>query len=217
MAIKVLSFDLDGTLVDHSFADGVWLEGMAELYAQKTGLALQEAKETLIGLYEAIGDEAVQWYDLGYWFKWLGLEGTPEDLLKRFKDRIKPYPEVHEVLGQLQGRFRLVLFSNACRKFMETELEQAVLKGYFEMTISSVTDFGRVKDPEAYRQLCAILGVSPEEVVHIGDNRRFDYLYPSSIGITSFFLSRGKDRGGMKNLKELLEVLGDGAGRSCER
>jgi len=217
MAVKVISFDLDGTLVDHSFADGVWLEGLAELYARKRGLDPEEARRELLSLYDRVGDGALEWYDLGYWFQVLDLEGSPRDLLVRYRDRVTPYPEVHEVLGQLQGRFRLVLFSNGCRPFMETELERAGLTGFFERAISSVTDFKRVKDPEAYLRLCRLLGVSPEEVVHVGDNKRFDYIYPSSVGIRSFLLSRGSDGGHLKNLREFLKVLGDGEGRGLKR
>lgn len=218
MSVKVISFDLDGTLVDHSFADGVWLEGMAELYAEKRGIPFEEAQRELLKLYGEVSDERVEWYDLHYWFRRLGLPGSPEDLMGRYRERVRPFPEVRQVLEELKGRFYLVLFSNGCRPFMEEELKASGLWEYFDGAFSSVTDFGRVKDPEAYRRLCRTLGVEPKEVIHVGDNLRFDYLYPSSAGIRSFHLVRGKGGpGAFRDLTDLLGVVGDGAHRGIER
>jgi len=208
MEIKVISFDLDGTLVDHSFADAVWHEGMAELYAQKQAIPLHEARERIIRSYSEMGDEALQWYDLGYWFLRFQLPGSPHELLQRYRDRVRMFGDVRDVLERLRGRYRLVLFSNACRDFMQVELEETGLDQYFERTISSVSDFKRVKDPQAYLKLSGLLKIPPREILHIGDHKKFDFSNPSTVGINSILINRdGKRPEGIKDLKKLLEVL----------
>jgi len=210
MSIRVISFDLDGTLVDHNFADSVWHEGMAELYARRYNLDLNEAKEKLLSLYQQVGENSLLWYDLGYWFKRLDLPGSPRNLLERFRNRVNVFPEVHEVLKSLKknSAFKLVLFSNAAREFMEIELKEGKLEGYFSLTISCVSDWGRVKDESAYKKLCSLLGIPAKEILHVGDNKLFDFLYPKAVGIKTILVDRQNGRvGAVKNLKELLEIL----------
>jgi len=205
----VVTFDLDGTLVDHTFADLVWHEGMARLYAQREGLPLEEARGRILAAYDEVGDEALEWYDLGYWFRRFGLQGSPRELLERYRHAVRVYPEVHEVLQELKGRYRLALLSNASRDFMEVELEEGRLKGYFDLVISAVSDFGRVKkDPEFYRHACCLLGVSPEEALHVGDHVRFDLIAPREAGMRSLLVSRnGRKAGAIGDLRALLDVL----------
>ncbi len=208
MEIKVISFDLDGTLVDHSFADAVWHEGMAELYAQKQAISFQKAKEKLLRSYSEVGDESLKWYDLDYWFLRFQLPGSPYELLQQYRNRVRMYEDVQDVLGELRKRYKLVLFSNACRDFMEVELEETNLAQYFELIVSSVSDFKRVKDPQAYLRLSSLLKIPPREILHIGDHKKFDFSNPSAVGINSILINRdGKRPEGIKNLKKLLEVL----------
>lgn len=209
--IRVISFDLDGTLVDLSFADAVWLEGMSKLLSQTEGIPEELARERLVALYNKIGDEDVRWYKLDFWFKELSIPGSPNELLLQYKHLIKPYPETHEILRTLASKFELVLLSHASREFLETELEKAKLEPYFSRVISTVSDLGEVKSQAVYEELCRILKVDTNEVLHIGDNKKFDYLVPSSIGINSFLVTRhNKIKDGINvllNLKELVYLL----------
>ncbi len=110
--IKVISFDLDGTLVDHSFADAVWLEGIVALYSRKKGIDFEEAKREIIDRYQEVGEHSVEWYALAYWFRILNLEGSPRDLLEKHKDKVRLFDDTKEVLAELSKRYRLILFSN---------------------------------------------------------------------------------------------------------
>ena len=42
--IRIISLDMDGTLVNSRFVDKVWMEGMPRLYAERTGLDLPAAR-----------------------------------------------------------------------------------------------------------------------------------------------------------------------------
>jgi putative hydrolase of the HAD superfamily len=45
---KIVSFDMDGTLVNPEFTDWVWLHGIPTLYAEKTGLPFKKAKHYVV-------------------------------------------------------------------------------------------------------------------------------------------------------------------------
>ena len=77
--IKLISFDAEGTIVTPDFSQTIWHEAIPALYAQKTGLDFEEAKRRIVEEYGKIGDQKLEWYDIEYWFSYLGL-GSPEPL-----------------------------------------------------------------------------------------------------------------------------------------
>ena len=130
---KWVSFDLDGTLIDFSFVDSVWLEGIPRLYSIKKGVSFDNARKAVKREYDKIGNEELQWYDLHYWIKKFGLNFGWQDLLSRFEDRIRIYPEVSKVLEDLTQRgFRLIIITNASTEFLEFQLASTNIRGYFE-------------------------------------------------------------------------------------
>lgn len=199
--IKVISFDVDGTLVDSSFADRVWLEGVPALYARKYGTDLETAQRILMKEYEKVGQDDLRWYELRYWFDYFELEGTPRTFLQHYKDEIKIYEEVPEVLGRLSKKYRLIVASNAHRDFLSLTLPR--IEVYFDHIFSVTSDFRLArKYEEFYLKILRQLQVSPGELVHVGDELRFDYEVPLQVGINALFL----DRKGGKGLKDLREV-----------
>jgi HAD superfamily hydrolase (TIGR01549 family) len=207
-----ISFDLDGTLVDAAFTDLVWHEGIPELYAQKAGMDPLQAREQVLQEYRKVGDGTLEWYDIAYWFRYLELPGEWKGLLERYASQVRVYPEVPEVLGRLGERYSLVILSNAAREFIEVEMRQGGLAGYFDLVVSATSDFGLVKKShEFYRRICSLLEIHPQGLIHIGDHWEFDYQIPRGIGITAFHLSRQGERSGpdviqdLRTLPELLE------------
>jgi FMN phosphatase YigB (HAD superfamily) len=134
--IKVISFDLDGTLVGPEFNEWVWGVGIPQLFAEKRGIPFDEAKELVEGEYRRVGDGSLEWYDIKYWFNFFQLDGNWKPLLNRFSQRIKIYPEVLKVLKDLSCHYRLIIISNAAREFIDIEVEVAELRGYFSRIFS---------------------------------------------------------------------------------
>jgi putative hydrolase of the HAD superfamily len=208
---EIISFDMDGTLVDPEYTDWVWLQGIPMLYAEKTGYPFEEAKHYVVEEYLKVGEGAIEWYDIKYWFQFFQLEQNWKALMERYVDKIKIYPDVNQILGRLRNRFQLVLTSNAGREFIDMEMEATGLRRYFDRIFSATSDFGEVKKTvEFYKRICQILGVGPQKIVHVGDHYEFDYLVPQSLGIQAFYLDRVGTQNGdfvLRDLRDLEEKL----------
>ncbi len=193
----VVSFDLDGTLADTRYVNHVWLEAIPRLYAEQNNLPLKKAKEYIIGEYEAVGQDALEWYDITYWLDVLDLDVGWRDLLTRHAHLIRPYPEVPEVIHRLHGSHMLIITSNAAREFIDIETATLGLTERFAHIFSAVSDFGRTKKhPDVYRDICQRLDVRPADIVHVGDSYPFDYLAPREVGVTTYYLDRDESAGG---------------------
>jgi putative hydrolase of the HAD superfamily len=204
--IRVISLDMDGTLVNSRFVDKVWMEGMPMLYAEKTGLDFPVAKSYVVGEYMKIGSDKLEWYDLLYWIERFGLKVGKEELLQMYEDEIETYPEVQEVLDLLAESYELVVTSNAAREFIDIELEG--LSDYFSETFSATSDFREVKkSPLIYGTVCAHMGAKPFEVLHIGDHYNYDYESPLEAGLDALFLDRKGERSGREVVGDLREAL----------
>jgi HAD superfamily hydrolase (TIGR01549 family) len=208
---KIISFDMDGTLVDPEFTDWVWGHGIPTLYAEKAEIPFEEAKAFVVKEYLKVGEDAIEWYDIKYWFQFFKLEQSWKVLMERYVDKINIYPNVNHILERLKDRFQLVLTSNAGREFIDVEMEATGLGRYFDRIFSATSDFGEVKKTVGfYQRICQILGVRPQKIVHVGDHYEFDYLVPRSLGIHAFYLDRsGKQNGDfvLRDLRDLEEKL----------
>lgn len=223
--IKIISFDMDGTLVDPEFTDWVWLHGIPKLYAEKAGIPFEEAKHTVVEEYLKVGEGSIQWYDIKYWFSLFRLDTSWKDLMHQYTDKIKIFPDVSGILSRLSARggsalggkerYSIVLTSNAGREFIDVEMEVTGLIRYFDRIFSATSDFGEVKKTGAfYKKICEILGSRPDEIVHVGDHFEFDYLVPRSLGINAFYLDRSCKHEGEFIISDLRELEGKIKGAS---
>lgn len=201
--IRVLSLDLEGTLVDDDFSRLVWEEGLPVLYADEKGITLESALKRVMKEYSEIGPERGEWYDLRYWFRRFDLRGDWRSLLERFKDSISIYPEVRGVLERLRRDYEMVIVSNTSRDFLDLMMEG--LGPYFKCVFSAPSDFETIKSPGLFAQICSELGVKPQEVVHVGDSRKFDFIAPREVGITPFLLDRSGRESGEHIVRDLEE------------
>jgi len=204
---KIISFDMDGTLVDPEFTDWVWLHGIPRLHAEKTNIPFEEAKHFVVGEYLKVGEGAIEWYDIKYWFQFFKLEKNWKDLMLQYVDKIRIYPDVDDILAWLKEKFPIILTSNAGREFIDIEMEATGLGRYFDRIFSATSDFSQVKKTAGfYGRICEALGVYPQEIVHVGDHYEFDYLAPRSLGIHAFYLDRSGEKNGDFVISDLREL-----------
>ena len=206
--MKIISFDLDGTLVTDVFSQIVWHQGIPELYAEKYGCSLRDAQHVILKEYNKVGDAALEWYDIHYWLHRLDLDLNWKKLLGRFRSCITTYPEVEDVLSYLNKTYQLIITSNAAREFLNTEIEETTLSPYFDYIFSATSDFKEVKKTEAfYLKICNKLNVEHTQMVHIGDHYDFDYRIPQQLGMTSYYLDRTGKTAGPHTVKDLREFI----------
>ena len=209
--MRVISFDMNGTLTENRFVELVWGEGVPRLYSMTRKMPLEEAKGLVFKEYDRVGEGRVEWYDIKYWFRSLGLGDDWKGLLQSLQHEAKPFSDTVHVLEALNQKYELIVISNASREFIDIELGGTGLRGYFAHVFSSTTDFGEVKKtPDVYLKVCRALGIEPKDMVHVGDHRQFDFTVPQELGIKAFHLDRqGKETGEfvVHSLREFCEKL----------
>ncbi len=209
MSVKIISFDLDGTLTMSTFANEVWHEYLPSLVMEKLDMTREEAKEYCRRQYEKVGDERPEWYDLEYWVKKFGLEVRRESIFEACAHAAKLYPEVRDVLSKLTG-YRLIVCTNAPKDFAEFQLRILGIINFFERVYSALSDFGEVKKNRTYRLILEELNILPQEMLHVGDHPKFDLEIPRSIGINAYLIDRASKKEGpfvIRDLRELLNLL----------
>lgn len=184
---RVVSFDLEGTLITPDFSYAVWSEAIPRLYALSRGIDIEKARVEVFSAYREIGEQRLEWYDIRYWFKRFGL-GDYRQVMEDCRHLARPYPEVAEVVSRLTRRFQVIIASNSSRDFMDYLISP--LPEAFSRVFSSVSDFGQVKKPPFYLEVCRILGVEPGEVLHVGDSWEFDVCAAQDAGMEALYLNR---------------------------
>jgi FMN phosphatase YigB (HAD superfamily) len=209
--MKYISFDMEGTLIDHSYSEHIWGTDIPSLYAEKHGIDLEDAREVIFREYNQLGDHRPEWYNVGFWFRKFGLPGDWLELPEKRRNLIRVYPDTRTVLDALVSEHPLVVSSNTIRELLTIQIEE--VGDYFTHVFSAPSDFQSVKkDQSFYRKILEAMRVEPCEVIHVGDHPKYDYLAARSIGIEAYHLDRkGNAENGdtVGSLTEFMERLKD--------
>lgn len=204
--VELISFDAEGTLVTPDFSETIWHEAIPALYAQKQGLDFAQAKRRIVEEYSRIGDQRLEWYDIEYWFDYLGL-GSSEPVIQSCLNRIRYYPEAIDVISSLASEYKLIVASGTPLELLHLLLQD--MKPYFVRVFSSVSHYKELKSPDFYLRICAEMGVKPNQVIHVGDNWQFDFLNSRQAGINAFYIDRSGENHheSLSDLTQLKDLL----------
>lgn len=208
--VKVISFDVTGTLVSERFVDHFWLELMPRLFAERHGTSVDEARKIVYSGYDVVGKNDIRWYIPSYWFELFNLQIKVSEALRLVKGEVEVYHDVKEALERLSAKYKLIISSNLSREFIDVALEVVGFQG-FKAIFSCVSDLGLIsKTPEFYRFIAERLRARPEEVLHVGDDPERDYENPIRAGMKAVLVKRSGATAypHVRDLVELLRLIG---------
>lgn len=208
MVVKVISFDLDGTLTTEEFDEYIWETAIPALYAEKHQIPFEEAHRRVWDEYRTIPKDSLTWTDVKYWFGRFGFGKGWQEVFEENKSRIGTYPDVEETLAELKRKYKIILITRAQREFIDIKLSATGLGRFFDH-IFSTTDFARgVKGGSIFKRVCKILGIRPNEMLHIGDDPDFDVRMPATAGISAILIDRaGKTDVKSRRISSLKDIF----------
>ena len=156
-------------------------------------------------MYDEVGEDDLRWYLPNYWLRRLGLSVEIEDLLEELKKLVRPYDDALRAVQLLKRSYRLAILTNASWEFVRVVLEAIPLfRESFDVTLSCVTHFALPrKTAKFYKAALRVLGLKPAELLHVGDDPRYDREEPRRLGIKALHL----DRRGGGDISQLTELL----------
>lgn len=213
MIVKLISFDMDGTLLSSDFDTLVWDELIPAIYAEKKGVTLKEAKKFFAIEYSKdiaeLDVSSKEWYDVNWWIKNYELNTTWEELWQKAQKNIFIFEDVKETLDELKKMgYKMIITSGASEEFIKIKLKDSQLRDYFEEIISASSKYNKhIKDGEVYERICEEYNIQPLELLHVGDSYVQDYQSPKSIGCQALFLDRNALKQDSKTIISLREVI----------
>jgi len=218
--IRAIVFDLFDTLVDlsmeglprvkvreHEFPSS--LGALHELASSVVDISLEDFADTVFALDKTLRQER---YDRGLelptlmrferLMPWLpGAENAPElparmaELhMRMLRGQVTSLDHHPEVVAELGTSYKL----GVCSNFSHSQtafrvLEEARLRWHFDAVIVSDATGWRKPRPEIFHSTLAVLGVRPEETLHVGDNLRADVTGAASVGCRTAWVTRRID------------------------
>ena len=111
------------------------------------------------------------------------------------------YPEVVEILEELQPQFQLAVVSNFDGR-LRMILEHLGISKFFSHVFVSSEVGADKPDPEIFRRALKFMKLKPNEALHVGDDPERDWKAATTAGLRVFKLERGKN-----SLSDLLSIV----------
>ncbi len=208
MKIKVISFDVDGTLVEQRFNDIIWEHEIPMKVAERRGWDFERAKEFCLSEYRKLGDKDLRWYDIEYWLKRFRIETPAIEILQKWENYIRVYPDVLTTLERLTRKgFQLIIITCMPRIFLKEKIYK--FDSYFKKIFSTISDFRKVKSPEVYLHISKDITIEPSSILHVGDHPLLDYEFSRQAGYESLLIERdGKThKESIQRLEEIFHYI----------
>ena len=191
--LKAVLFDFDETL------------GWRRKYAYRTYMDLiTSLTPDLDPLHrEAIVQDCMIWDMRGYYSKRFILENLQKKYGLNVPDKdefyvwwndtcaknMVLYDGAEEIVKELRGRYKLGIVTNGSARGQYGKIDASGLAGYFDYRICSNDAESRKPDKGIFLNACEHLGVTPDEVLFIGDTFTSDILGALELGMKAVWFN----------------------------
>jgi len=184
--VKLLIFDLDGTLVESNELHWITYSGACRTFKLKTDKKFfysclgMQTKDILRKNFPGISEELIDRITHKKW-----------ELFEKKISGIKGYPDVKKAVEALSKKYILAVASSTYRKFIELSLRKKGLRKYFRIIVGA-DDVKRAKPaPDMLLRVLSKTGISRSNAVYIGDMIH-DYTGAKKAGIKFIHFTQGK-------------------------
>lgn len=101
--------------------------------------------------------------------------------------RLRPYPEVEEVLEALRPKYKLAIVSDAQKAYARYELAEAGLTEYFDAIVVSGELGFRKPDPRIFEAALTAVGTTADRAIFVGNDMHRDVFGPAQLGMRTIF------------------------------
>ena len=101
------------------------------------------------------------------------------------RNRVEFYDDVHPALARLRGAYRLYAVSNG-----NADLARCGIGHLFDGHVTAISAGAAKPDARIFAALAEMAGVSPEEVLHVGDDPLADVVGARQAGMQTAWLNR---------------------------
>ncbi len=205
---RIISFDVDGTLINQNFNELIWENDIPALVAEQRKWDFTKAKNFCLCEYGKLGDKDLRWYDVQHWLKKFNIPILAKDIFKKREQLIVVYPDVLPVLEKLKKQgFKIIVITCMPRIFLKEKIQ--TFDFHFDEVFSTVSDFKQVKSPEIYLHVSKLVEASPPDILHIGDHHRLDYEFSLKAGYQGVLIEREKKTKdfSISRLEEIFDFL----------
>ena len=206
MTIKGVLFDLGNTLL---FFDGQW----PEVFVRADQLMVDQLEKAGLALdREAFSRDFRE--RLGVYHNQREVDFIEHSTARILRDTlsahgIEPVDEavIESALEALKAAgYRLGVISNAgVDQDVQTLVDKAEICSYLEFVITSAASGRRKPDGRIFALGLQLFGLSPDEVVMVGDTLTADILGANLMGITSVWITRRADTPGNRKNQDLIK------------
>lgn len=220
--IRGILFDLDNTLLDFMRMKRASVDAaVTAMIDSGMPMPADEAVRLIYEIYDKVGIENQEVFDIFLQkhfrvvdFKWLAAGIVA---YRRARNHyLVTYPHVRSTLAELLRRgLRLAVISDAPRLGAWLRLAQLDLHHMFDPVVTFDDTGHRKPSPVPFERALAIMGLSPKEVIMVGDWPERDMVGAKQLGIVTVFARYGDTKNTIESgadydiddISQLVQVL----------
>jgi putative hydrolase of the HAD superfamily len=169
-AIDTVLLDLDGTLLDQAYDNHIWRDLIPQRFAVARGMDLHAAYAEIARLF-AGRSGTLEWYDIDFWTRTLGVDVAA--LHREVRSHVSWLPGAREFLQRMRalGK-RLVLLTNSHPAALAVKHAQTGVLDLLDAAASS-QEFGAPKEQDGFWHAArARFGYDPARSLFADDNSK---------------------------------------------